>query len=271
MLRGLIFVALLSASFAVQAKQMVLIQGYQSHSSSWIKSGIFRLLEKNKWHYAGEYQLASDGARLIDAKPVAAENNDFYLVALPTESSLHVQLYYLNAYIAHLRKRFPAQRIILVGHSAGGVLARYLMVQNPELNIHQLITIASPHLGSESAEIGKFIGDSPMALLTPLLGADTINRSQSLYQDLLPEKPGRFIYWLNRQEHPDAEYISIVRDQSSENSGDLIVEQNSQYLEHVYDLRNRAYSYIVPAAHELNSADGQFILDLIEERVLKKL
>ncbi len=271
MLRGLILFVLLSLSYSAHAKQMVLIQGYLSTSASWTESGIFQLLEKNKWRFAGDYALASDGARLYHSVAVAAQDNAFYLVSLPTESSLHIQAYYLKAYLRHLRKRFPDEVLILVGHSAGGVLARYVMVQAPDLNISQLISIASPHLGSESAELGKLLGDSPMALFTPLIGAGTINRSQGLYQDLLPEKPGRFLYWLNRQVHPEAEYISIVRDQSTENTGDLVVEQNSQYLEHVYDLRNRAYSYIVPASHNLNVADGRLILDLIEEKVIKRL
>jgi triacylglycerol lipase len=271
MFRGLILFVLLILSVPAQAKQMVLIQGYLSSPASWSESGIFQLLEKNKWHYAGEYNLASDGVRLFHSVSIAPGNNAFYLVSLPTESSLHIQAYYLKAYLRHLRQRFPDERIILVGHSAGGVLARYVMVQTPDLNINQLITIASPHLGTENAALGKLLGDTPMALLTPLIGAGTINRSQGLYQDLLPEKPGEFIYWLNRQPHPEAEYISIVRDQTSESSGDLVVEQNSQYLEHVYDLRDRAYSYIVPLSHDLNVDDGHLILDLIEERVLKRL
>jgi triacylglycerol lipase len=271
MLRGVILFVLLSLSISAHAKQMVLIQGYQSTSASWTETGIFQLLENHKWQYAGEYDLSSDGARLYHSVSLAPSSNAFYLVSLPTEASLHIQAYYLKAYLRDLRKRFPDDRIILVGHSAGGVLARYVMVQAPNLRINQLITIASPHLGTESAELGKMLGDSPMALFTPLLGAGTINRSQGLYQDLLPEKQGRFLYWLNRQVHPEAEYISIVRDQGGEYSGDLVVEQNSQYLEHVYDLRDRAYSYIVPAPHNLNSADGRLILDLIEERVLKRL
>jgi triacylglycerol lipase len=271
MIRGLILFVFLSLSYSAHARQMVLIQGYQSNSSSWTESGIFQLLENNKWRFAGDYDLASDGVRLFHSVSVAPESNAFYLVSLPTEASLQIQAYYLKAYLRDLRKRFPNELIILVGHSAGGVLARYVMVQAPELKIGQLITIASPHLGTESAELGKLLGDSPVALFTPLIGAGTINRSQGLYQDLLPEKPGRFIYWLNRQQHPEAEYISIVRDQSGENPGDLVVEQNSQYLEHVYDLRYRAYSYIVPASHKLNGADGRLILDLIEERVLKRL
>lgn len=250
---------------------MVLIQGYLSNSSSWMNSQVVQLLVQNNWSYSGEYYLTSNGPQLSYGSANRPLANQFYLVNLPTEAALPVQAYYLTAYLKHIRQRYPEDRLILVGHSAGGVLARYAMVQNPHLNISQLITIASPHLGTESAALGKLLGDSPMALVTPWIGAGTLNRSQGLYQDLLPEAPGRFLYWLNHQPHPEAEYISIVRDQTAENMGELIVEQESQYLEHVYDLKDRAYSYIVPASHSLSSADGMLILDLIEERVLKSL
>jgi triacylglycerol lipase len=271
MMRGLILLVLMLIALPVQAKQLVLIQGYLSHPSSWSDSGIIQLLQQNHWAYGGEYSLGSDGVRLIGGAEPAKSVNNFYLVSLPTEASLHVQAYYLKSYLRHLRQRVPEQRLILVGHSAGGVLARYVMVQAPQLQVAELITIASPHLGTQSAELGKLVGESPLAWITPFIGAQTINRSQSLYSDLLPEKPQRFLYWLNRQPHPAAEYISIVRDQGVENGGDLVVEQQSQYLENVYDLRQRAHSYVVPAAHELTAEDGKLILNLIEERVLQPL
>jgi triacylglycerol lipase len=271
-MRGLILFVLLFTALPGQAKQLVLVQGYLSNSSSWSNSGIIQLLQQNHWLYGGEYVLASDGVRLTGSQiDTQADANAFYLVSLPTEASLQVQGYYLKSYLRHLRNHFPQQRLILVGHSAGGVLARYVMVQAPELDVAQLITIASPHLGTQSAELGKLVGESPLGWITPFIGAQTINRSQSLYSDLLPEQPHRFLFWLNRQPHPEAEYISIVRDQNVDDSGDLVVEQESQYLEHVYDLRERAYSYVVPAAHDLTPADGRLILSLIEERVLQPL
>lgn len=266
---------LLFFSGQASSKQLVLIQGYLSNSASWLDSGVSQQLRNNGWYFAGEFHYTSGGARLFNkhqnsSKP-QSKVNGFYQVSLPTEASIKKQAFYLTAYLTKLRSLYPNERIILVGHSAGGVLARYVMVRKPELNIAQLITIASPHLGTDSAEIGKMVADSPLAIIAPLIGAETLNRSQGLYTDLLPEMPHRFLYWLNRQPHPDAEYISIVRDRSSPEGGDLVVPEKSQFLENVYDLKYRASSYIVQGTHALTSSDGKLLLDLINERVLRLL
>ncbi|MCK4710279.1 MAG: alpha/beta fold hydrolase [Gammaproteobacteria bacterium] len=273
-MRLLLFSLLIAVSSQAFCKQLVLIQGYLGQPSSWSDSGIAQQLDNNGWDYAGEFVYASDGARLL--APDFSRNHQpsihkFYRVSLPTEASIQNQAFYLTSYVKKLREYYPQQEIILVGHSAGGVLARYVMVRKPELNIHMLITIASPHLGTDSAELGQLIGNSPLAFIAPIVGASTINRSQGLYSDLLPEMPHRFLYWLNRQPHPDAEYISIVRDQQSPDGGDFIVSQRSQFLENVYSLRYRATSYVVQGSHGLTFADGVILLDLLNERSLPRL
>ena len=273
-MRALLFSLLLLVSSQAFAKQLVLIQGYLGQPTSWSDSGIAQQLDNNGWNYAGEFIYASEGARLM--VPVAsrarqASVHKFYRVSLPTESSIQSQAYFLIAYLKKLREYYPQQEIILVGHSAGGVLARYVMVKKPELNIGMLITIASPHLGTDSAELGKLVGNSPLAWIAPMVGASTINRSQGLYSDLLPEMPHRFLYWLNRQPHPEAEYISIVRDEQSPEGGDFIVSQESQFLENVYSLRYRAISYVVQGSHGLSATDGAILLDLISERGMPRL
>ena len=264
-----LFVGLLLVSLPGYSKQLVLIQGYLSDASSWQTAGITSELSRHGWSYQGEFQYGSNGVRLDRKKtaPIDATPNvdAYFLVSLPTEAPIAKQAFYLTAYLKYLRKKSPNQALSLVGHSAGGIVARYVMVRNPELAIEQLITIASPHLGTDSAEFGKMAGDSPLALFAPLLGAGTLNRSQALYKDLLPEMPHRFLYWLNRQPHPEAEYISIVRDHQGPEGGDLIVPEQSQYLENVYDLRYRATSYIVPGIHGLNRGDGRLLLDLVRE------
>ena len=268
-MRLLFLSLLLLVSSQAFSRQLVLIQGYLGQPSSWSDSGIAQQLDQNGWHYAGEFVYSSGGAKLLPSrmdKSRPSPENKFYRVSLPTESSISNQAFYLTAYIKNLRKHYPQQEIILVGHSAGGVLARYVMVRKPELNVQLLITIASPHLGTDSAELGQLIGNSPLAFIAPMVGADTINRSQGLYSDLLPEMPHRFLYWLNRQPHPEAEYISIVRDQQSPDGGDFIVSQHSQYLENVYSLRYRASSYVVQGAHGLSYNDGIILLDLLNTR-----
>lgn len=274
-MRKFLLLSLLLFSNQSAAKQLVLVQGYLADSNSWQQAGITQILKQQGWQYAGEFYYSSHGVGLTK-KPVGFSQgvnsqNQFYLVSIPTEASIQNQAYYLTAYLQQLRNRYPRQRIILVGHSAGGVLARYVMVRKPELNIEQLITIASPHLGTDTAEFGKLLGDSPIAWIAPWVGAGTLTRSNGLYSDLQPEMPNRFLYWLNRQPHPPAEYISIVRDQLSPSGGDFIVPQGSQYLEQVESLKGRARSYIVNGSHELNAKDGWLLLDLINERMIQTL
>lgn len=272
--RAVFFLLLLLISTTSVAKQLVLVQGYLGQPTSWSDSGIAQILDQNGWLYGGEFVHTSYGVQLLKAKRPAelasSSVHRFYRVSLPTEASIQRQSYFLSAYLKELRKLYPEESIVLVGHSAGGVLVRYVMVKNPELNISMMISIASPHLGTDSAEFGRLLGNSPLAMIAPMIGADTLNRSQNLYNDLLPELPHRFLYWLNRQPHPDAEYISIVRDKNSPNGGDFVVPANSQYLEKVYNLRYRAKSYIVPGSHALTPSDGVLLIDLLNEKTFPK-
>lgn len=273
-MKAFTFIILLLLSASVQGKQLVLIQGYLGQPSSWSDSGVVQILGQNGWRYGGEFMYSSGGAQLLEliGQPKANPGqHQFYRVSLPTEASIQTQSYYLTAYLKTLRARYPKEDLILVGHSAGGVLSRYTMVKNPELKIAMLISIASPHLGTDTAEFGRLLGNSPLAMIAPMIGANTLNRSQNLYNDLLPEMPHRFLFWLNRQPHPEAEYISIVRDESSNNGGDFVVPSNSQYLENVFNLRYRAKSYIVPGTHALSPADGLLLIDLINEKHFPKL
>jgi pimeloyl-ACP methyl ester carboxylesterase len=274
-MKKLLLILCLLISTPAWAKQLVLVQGYLAKPSSWDESGITSLLNQHGWQFGGEFHYGSQGAKLYrqvaNRVSGSGDENRFYQVYLPTEASVRTQAFYLAAYLQLLRKLYPQQPLILVGHSAGGVVARYVMLRNPQLAVSQLITIASPHLGTDSAEFGKLVGDSPLALFAPLVGAGILNRSQSLYTDLLPEMPHRFLYWLNRQPHPDAEYVSIARDRMSPQGGDFIVPERSQYLENVYALKGRATSYVVPGTHELNWRDGRLILDLVNERRLHTL
>jgi hypothetical protein len=66
-------------------------------------------------------------------------------------------------------------------------------------------------LGTKSAEIGAMVGDSPLGWLAPLIGGSKLNRSQNPYYDVVRERPGSLLFWLNRQERPSSIYVSIVR------------------------------------------------------------
>lgn len=249
------------------AKNLVLVQGYLAKPESWEQAGIEQQLLENGWSDGGDWVYASDGVRLLptSGSDRSIQQNRYFRVSLPSEASIRHQGYYLAAYLKALKLRYPEHPIVLAGHSAGGVVARYVMVRNPELEIDTLITIASPHLGTESAEWGKQVGDNPLAVFAPLMGMGVLNRSQGLYEDLMPEMPGRFLHWLNREPHPQAYYYSIVRKPNSPQGGDFVVPAASQHLENVSNLKYRAQSYRVDGDHFLNAEDGRLLLDLISE------
>jgi hypothetical protein len=92
-----------------------------------------------------------------------------------------------------------------------------------------------------------------------MLGLDTINRSQGLYQDLGRPEPWSLLGWLNVQPHPQADYISIVR------PGDSVVAPRSQDMNFVPALAGRSRVLPSVGGHELNPADGVLVSQLLAD------
>lgn len=266
-MKYIVVIVLFFLSFSANADNLVFVQGYMGQASNWSESGIIKKLEQNNWVHGGAYHYNSYGT--VFEKTYFDEGvNHFFTVDLPTEAPLQVQAHLLAAYLKHLRQVSPDERLILAAHSAGGVLSRLVMVQNPKLRVDLLISIASPHLGSDLAELGSLVGETPLVAFAPLFGVGTLSRSQGLYNDLLPEKPGRFLYWLNRQPHPSAQYVSIIRNPNAEDGGDLVVPAYSHDMRNIEGLKNRANSYIVEGGHSLNPQDGLLIFDIINQQAI---
>jgi triacylglycerol lipase len=248
---------------AVSAETLVLLQGYLGDGDYWRKTGITRMLTRSGWSDGGTLRPTWNGIQADRPTPPRSSRR-FYTLALPTEAPLMVQLRNLEQYLEVIRGQYPDESLILAGHSAGGVLARLYMVQNPDSRVDALITFASPHLGTDSAELGSMAGNSPLGWFAPLIGGGTLNRSQGLYRDLARERPGNLLFWLNRQEHPSSRYISIVRDDDGLlNLGDLLVPAWSQDMNQVAALRGRAQKIVVPNGHGLDERDGALLLQIL--------
>lgn len=248
---------------AAQAEALVMIQGYLSKGGSWRDSGITQALQRHGWLDGG--QLAARYGQVRTSLPDAKGTRRFYTLALHSDAPLAVQVQELASYLDFVRDRHPGESLLLVGHSAGGVLGRLYMVQHPEAGVSTLISIASPHLGTESAELGLDAGRSPLGFFSRFLGPnDTLNRSQGLYHDLIRERPGSLLYWLNHQPHPPARYISIVRSNDLSWVGDLVVPEWSQDLNQVYALRGRAQTIPTSGGHALEVEDGQRLVRILE-------
>ncbi|MBE9562053.1 MAG: alpha/beta fold hydrolase, partial [Proteobacteria bacterium] len=156
---------------------LVFIHGYLGDGSSWRPTGIIYALQHNGWQDSGH--LFPNGPKLGTIRPSTTKNY-IYTVTLPSEAPLTIQARWLDIYLRNLQQRHPDNSLILVGHSAGGVVARLVMVAG-KIKVKGLISIASPHLGTDKAELGAAISDSPASMFTPMLGLGAINRSQGLY------------------------------------------------------------------------------------------
>ncbi len=187
----------------------------------------------------------------------------YYTLDLPGEAPLLAQQRLMEPLLGWIFARHEGESIWLVGYSAGGVLGRLYLVGHPDAPVAGLVTISSPHLGTELAGLGVLAGNSPLAMI-PGIGS-LLRGSQALYQDLAPEQSGNLLFWLNRQPHPPVQYLSIVKfgDGVTVSNGDSVVPEWSQDLNAVQALRGRARSVRRPGFHPLDADDGEWIVRLI--------
>jgi pimeloyl-ACP methyl ester carboxylesterase len=261
-LRLLLALVLVFVALPAGAERLVLVQGYLGEGSSWDAWEVTPALERSGWADGGHLIYTPGGVGIREGNVGTARR--YYTLELPTEGPLLVQERYLAAYLDFLETRYGPESVILAGHSAGGVVARLYMVNHPEAGIDALITIASPNLGTDRAELGALAGQTPLAWVAPFLGGGTLNRSQALYRDLAREQTGNLLFWLNRQPHPPARYISVVRGADGPLSfGDLVVPAWSQDLNQVYALRGRAVRVESPGNHFMGPEDGELLVRIL--------
>lgn len=245
------------------ADTIVLVQGYLGSAGSWRNSGIGPILDGAGWRDGGHLTLHPGGVTQVLAGQPSGRR--FVTIDLMTEAPIGVQSDALAAYVAFIRNRSPNEPLYLIGHSAGGVVARLFMVRQPQAGVSGLITIASPNLGSGWAGLASFVGSTPAAWMAPFFGLGTLNRSQALYHDLSREHPNNLLGWLNRQPHPKAAYVAVVRvrDPSRPVAGDTMVEGPAQDLNTVPALAGRAETILSPGEHGLRPQDGILLASIL--------
>lgn len=252
---------------AARADVLVLVHGYLSGAQSWDASGITAILGRNGWQRAGVYAAGPAGLQLVPVQNRDAKHS-FYTVDLPSEAPVLVQAFQLRQVLQSIAQTHDGESIVVVGHSAGGVVARAALVRGQASNVKALITIATPHLGTYRAEQALDATDIPFpfSLVTDMLGGetyDTAMRSRSLYVDLVRPRPGSLLFWLNNEPHPDIEYFSIVRGKDAAFSGDFVVPGYSQDMNNVPVLRGKSSRILIPREHGLDVLDGNVIVNLL--------
>ena len=249
-----------SSSF-VHADTVLLLHGYLGSSHEWQRAGIVKQLDSAGWQNAGVLSFEDD--RVVVDKQYHSSIRRAYSAELASVQSIDTQAIQLERYIEFIRHKHADEQIILVGHSAGGVVARLYMVKYTSDDIGALITIASPHLGTKNAEYAQAISENLLVWVEGIPGMGKLYRSQGLFFDLIPNRSDNLIGWLNYQEHPQARYYSIVRNETDGAIQDFIVPSWSQDMNEVFALRGRSKSYTVDSMHSLTSKDADILMIIL--------
>jgi triacylglycerol lipase len=266
---GLIF-----AGPANAGRILLLVHGFLGDSASWQQSGVLPVLEQAGWKFAGNWQSTQSGVRL---EPAAQPAGEFaiYTVDLPSTAPLMAQARYLGGMLGALAKQHSTDTVDLIGHSAGGVVARLALVNYGAGTVTRLITIAAPNLGTERAaqaldatdDRGLF-GGIKRWLVKRKVGDDlyrTIQSSRWALADLAPPVPGTLLYWLNSRQHPHIVYVAVVRGTAFGMPGDQVVPAASQDLRRVSALNGRASIRVVAGDHQLSRQDGLLLSELVSK------
>lgn len=272
--RSLLLALLLLLPGAAFAEVAVLVHGYLGEAESWEKSGVVPILETYGWTYHGTLLSSLNGEVLGPiSTSYPAPKHSLYTVELPYKAPLDIQADMLQNILDSIAFYHVGEPITLVGHSAGGLVARLALVKYGRGNVKRLITIATPHLGTPRAiqALDAVSSSGPFDFVKSFFGgADyrLVKSSKQLLRQLVPSRPYNYLYGLNLSPHPDIDYISIIRTNPVGQSGDILVPGFSQNMNNVPALAGRSRVLYSSAIHQLVPKDGVTLAILLNEMAL---
>ena len=193
-LYALLLVLITLAAAPARADILVLVHGYLGSAESWQQSGINDILDANGWKRGGLLTASPTAAQFL-VGPGKDATKRVYVVDLPSQAPIGVQTDNFMRMLETIRRTSPGEPIFIVGHSAGGVVARMALVLGGAKDVKALITIASPHVGTSRAsqaidatdESGMF---GPVKSFFGGRTYKTLRHSRGLLYDLERPHPG---------------------------------------------------------------------------------
>ncbi|MEW8228517.1 MAG: alpha/beta fold hydrolase [Candidatus Thiodiazotropha endolucinida] len=247
-MKRLILSLLLSlTSLPLTADVAVLVHGYLGSAYSWQHSGVNAALMSHGWQPAGIIT-----PRGLLPAPAGSAANKFYTVELPSMGPVGLQADMLRNMLGLVAQQHPEEPIILVGHSAGGVIARMALVRGG---------VNAPKALDETDD------PFPISVIKEFFTGelyDVVRDSWAVLLDLVPERPGNLLFWLNRQPHPSIRYVSIVRT-GPVGMGDELVPAFSQDMNNIQALNGRSETRLFSVSHALQPLDGRVLVELLAE------
>lgn len=209
---------------------VLLLHGLGGQAKVWSVAGTVKHFENQGLAFGGEVHAAGEGPVRFVASEVAPATADFFTLHVSDPfQSLDLWQEELRDMVEEITDVSGAPKVVLVGFSAGGVAARRYLVEYPkDHRIAKLVTLASPHRGSELASIARRIVEiseggrieepgvvnadrESEGVLRSLEERTGIDLDSDLVRELLPERDNEYLQWLNRSEHPlDVAYTPIV-------------------------------------------------------------
>lgn len=251
-----LFLLLMFLTGATHAGTVVLIHGFQGKGLDWRSQGVTPALQATGWHDAGHYAVGRHGVQLwANQQLTDRDSHVFFTVDLPSSAAIGTQAQVLDGYL-HAIYRMRQEPLMLVGHSAGGIVARYWLVTRNAVPVNTLMTIATPHLGTPLADVADLLNGTPLAGMVNRAGISTLKKARHLARDLREEAPGTFLYWLNHQHHPVIRYVSVIRDSPHPDNVDFVVPPHRQDMNNVFALRGQTFSVRSGGDHFLGAEDG---------------
>jgi pimeloyl-ACP methyl ester carboxylesterase len=259
--------SLLLLPVPLSAKTVVFVHGFQSNGMEWRTNGVTSPLLQRGWRDGGHFIMTAQGPYNPQPPLAARPEQVFYTLSLPSGSPILLQASLLDSYLQSIYAQ-RQEPLTLVGHSAGGVVARSWLVRTATVPVDALITIATPHLGTPLADVAKQAAQTPMATFANHAGfSQWLEKAENLYSDLSPETPGKFLYWLNHQPHPFIRYVSIVRDNEPRpDRYDFTVPTYSQDMNNVFALRGASEVFSVKGSHFPSVYDGFALAEILSRQ-----
>ena len=256
-----------------RADVVVLVHGWAANADTWRFSGVSAVLDSNGWADAGVLVPAPGGAAVIPGPGAGLPGDQAYRAQLSAEAPLLYQAGELFAELQQVRRLHPHDTLTLVGHSAGGLVARLVLARSDAPKVSGLVTIATPNLGTVRALQGLDLVDSKpffcpgpgINFLKRMSGGDSyeyLEDSRPALVDMTPAVPGNLLAWLNQQPLPDITYHAIIHELPG-TGGYQLVPAFSQDLNQVPTLRGKAQISVTASGHGLTPADGNLLVEFL--------
>ena len=257
----IIFSLLLFISMSVSAKTIVLIHGLDADRNIWYEQKTVEAL------YSSGFEDASKNLFLalkeLKKSTVSTSKDVFYTINLPWFEPIESQAKILKKALTDIYKQ-RQEPIILVGHSVGGLVARFYLLSAKQVPINGLITIATPHLGSPWAEMAWRTMQSPIGDFLEMMGTDKWTQADKLLWQLSPNAKTSLVHWMNRQKHPNIYYISIIHSSLPAISKvSMLVSEVSQNMNFVPALYRKSVVFTLRSRHKLSRQDGVLLAKIL--------